>query len=334
MTSPTYDTDGGSSPARNGRSFGSADAAERQLNGPPRSRPVLDPWEVGTIGEFGSSVYDMGATLFDVLSLPGTAGPGEDGRWGTDDDTGGIRPDDVFTWSIDDEGRQGRVTQMTLAGALSWLRNISATNKDQYNYIVALLVQSRYLSDDDARLNTYTNEVAAAFLQSVIDVHFVNSDQGAGAQTTWFDHIDQIIAGIEESGLGGDGTSGGGGGAAPEPPTRLNRYTDEMTVREAVTAAARNALGRSLTDAEEAAFVSSFRSLEDKWNDDVFSSQIAQFNGQETSITDAPNPGLAAQDFVESQHQPEANSQAFGSYMGVLRRMVGLGGEGIGSNIA
>jgi hypothetical protein len=338
MTSPTYSAGdafgrrgtsggGGLNFTSNGTGGGGSFASRHPTAGDD------DPWEVGTIGEPGSAVYDMGAILFDVLSLPGTAGAGEDGRYGTEDDTDGIGPEDVFTWSIDDGTRQGRVVQMTMAGALSWLRNLAATSRDEYNYIARLLVESGYLSEGDVRYNSYTNDVAGAFLQSVIDVYFVNADEGAGATTTWFNHIDSLIEGAEASGTGVDG-AGGGGGDIPEPPSRLDRFTDEMTVREAVAQAARTALGRSLTDAEEAAFVSQFRTLEQGWNDQQYEASLAQFEGRATSVTDAPNPLLAADNFVETAHQPEANAQSFGSYMGVLRRMVGLGGEGIGSNIA
>jgi hypothetical protein len=292
-----------------------------------------DPWEVGTLGEVGSAAYDMGAILFDVLSLPGTAGPGPDRRWNTEDDTDGIGPETVFTWTIDPTGRQGQATQMTLAGALSWLKNLASRNRDEYNYIARLLVESGYIGPEQVRYGSYTNEVAAAFLQSVIDVSIINQDDHVGQATTWMNHIDSLIEGAYESGNEAGGAGGGGGGDA-QPPLRRDVFSDESTLRAVITNAARNALGRSLTDAEEAAFVSEFRGAEQQWNDQSFAAEMATFNGSPSTVTDAPNPGVAADNFIDSHHSTESNAQAFGSYMGVLRRMVGLGDAGIGGNIA
>lgn len=345
MTSPRFTTDGGGrrpptgggglNRPFNGRTFGSADAAERQLN-PPKARvPHAGddaPWEVGTIGEPGSRVYDMGAVLFDVLNLPGTASAGPDGEWGTPDDTDGLGPETVFTWTVEEGGRQGRTTQMTMAGALSWLRNLSVNNRDEYNYIARLLVESGYLGEGEVRYGAYTNDVAAAFLQSVIDVYFINQDEGAGAMTTWFNHVDNLIADAEASGTGADG--GGGGGREALPPTRVDQFTDPEIAREAIKQAATNALGRNLTDEEAAAFLDEFRGLESQFNDERHAAELAQFQGQDTTAPNAPNVALSAQDFIDEEHGQEADAQAFGSYMGVLRRMVGLGGGGIGGNIA
>lgn len=334
MTSPTYSPGaGGTRPSLGGVPIiGPAlERAQSRGVGHPTAGDD-DPWEVGTLGEVGSAAYDMGAVLFDVLSLPGTAGPGPDGRWNTEDDTDGIGPETVFTWTIDPTGRQGQATQMTLAGALSWLKNLSMRNRDEYNYIARLLVESGYIGPEQVRYGSYTNEVAAAFLQSVIDVSIINQDDQVGQATTWMNHIDALIEGSYESG-NEVGSAGGAGGEA-QPPTRLDRFTDEATLREVARNAARNALGRALTDEEAAAFVSEFRGLEQRWNDEAFEAQMATFNGAPATVHDAPNPGVSADDFIDSHHSTEANAQSFGSYMGVLRRMVGLGGAGIGANIA
>lgn len=265
----------------------------------------------------------------------------------------GIDPGATFTWSIGNEnsGDAGIVqrnsgqtlTQMTLAGSLSWLRNLASTNKNQYNEIVAGLVRAGYLTPSEARYNSYTTTVATKFLQSAIDTEQANNDiagLSGGAVKTWWNHIDDLYQGRIDSGqLNADGSAAGGsgGGGGPAKPTRTDVFTNPEDVKASINSAAKSVLGRNLTDAEVAQFASAFHGTEQTYNDQAWAQQQANAANQSSAppAVRAPSVSAAAQNYVDSAPTlgGERTHELLGSYIGVLRNMVGLGSGGIASAV-
>jgi hypothetical protein len=313
--------------------FASADAAERWFERTgatkPRSSGPVPPGYTGFIfpdHEVGSDGFMTGKSIFDVLDMPSD-----------------LHPEDTFVWAIEDQSPMRnttadaadrwnpRVIQMTLAGAVNWLRNLGSSSREDYNKIIGMLVAAGYVTPTEARYGGFTNEMAAAFLESVIDVHFTNQDEdtGAGKATTWFNHMDALAEGLSMSGQGLDG-SGGGAGASL---VRQDQWVDETTLQETVRNAARGILGRQLTEEETAAFVSEFRGMEQKWNDANWNAMNAEAGGEASSLTASPSPSSEAVSHVRGEFAQEKAGEDLGSYMGVLRRAVGLGEMGIGGEV-
>lgn len=258
-----------------------------------------------------------------------------------------VKPDDRFTWSIDTSTPgANRLTQMTLAGSLSWLRDLAAHNQSQYNDIVAGLVRAGYLSPADARYGSYTSTVATKFLQSAIDVEQANNDAGAGgAVKTWWNHIDELFNWRAASGqINSDGSavsgSGSGSGSGSKPvATRTDVYTNPDDVKAAINNAARSILGRHLTDAEAAQFAKAFHGQEQTYNDQRYAQQVANVNNQASApaAVQPPSPSAAAQNYVDTAGGSvgdDRTKQLLGSYIGVLRNMVGLGSGGVSSAVS
>lgn len=316
------------------------------LPSPPASASGDRSSVINVQGQKGSPDYDAGNTLLGLLSsLPP-----------------GLQADSEFAWAIDQGWNLNRgapagslgdhgattgsmpdqLTEMTMAGSLSWLRNLANTNKDQYNAIVHELVAAQYLSPSAARYGSYTEPVASAFLKSAADVWAINQDKGNGTVTTWQNHIDSMIkygqeAGqIDANGLPLSGGSGGSGGATALP-VRTDVFTNPEDVKAAANAAATNLLGRKLTDSEESLLYNHFHSMEASYNDAQWSAQQAQYNGAGGSVTETQPPSVASasKNFVDNDPSlaGDRTQQLVGSYLGVLGSMVGLGGAngGFGS---
>jgi hypothetical protein len=142
--------------------------------------------QIKVIGGKGTTEYDQGNKLLGTLSLPG-----------------GLVPDDMFAFSAsapdshyapsgNQRGPDGlntsvvrhtqTLTEMTMAGALSWLRNLAAQSPTQYNEIVNMLWQANYITDyKKVKYGSYTTDIGNAFLKSAADVWSMNSGRGGGA---------------------------------------------------------------------------------------------------------------------------------------------------------
>lgn len=299
--------------------------------------------QISVVGKKGSPEYDAGSGLLGTLNLPA-----------------GLAPDSLFAWSAVDNGshyvqsgnqrgpdglntsisrHSQTLTEMTVAGSLSWLRNLAVQSPDQYNEIVMQLVAADYLKFADAKFGSYSTQVGNKFLQSVADVWSINSDEGVGQLTTWGDHMQALInarkaAGlIDENGL----PVGSGGSAGPQAPTRVDQFTDPETLKAAGNAASKNILGRDLNESELSQFSSIFHAAEQTWNDQQWAAQQQQFaGGGSATIVDRPNTSADALNFVKTAPalSGERTEQALGSYVGVLRAMTGLGTGGVSSAIA
>lgn len=308
-------------------------------------------------GQKGTDEYTQGNGILSTLSLPN-----------------GLKQDTPFTWAVQRQVSKGNtpgsaiqgpiqaqslgglnhdpnvstLTQMTMAGAMSYLRELAIEGQGKtdsdYNAIVHQLVAAGYLSPTDAKYGSFTTKVANAFLSSAADVWGINKDGGAGQLVAWQDHINSMIQSREAAGLidsNGLTTSGSGGGSAvPTAPTRTDVYTNPQDVKSAVNTAAEDILGRQLTAAEVGAFQSMFHGLEKTYNDKAWSQQMAAYQQNVSNSTTpntapdavrAPSTADAAKNYMDgsSAFNQERTTQLLGSYMGVLRSMTGLGSGGV-----
>jgi hypothetical protein len=298
---------------------------------------------ISVLGSPGTSAYDQGSGLLGTLSLPAGLAPDSYFAWSASapdshyQQSGNQRGPDGLNTSVTRHGQT--LTEMTMAGSLSWLRNLAVQAPDQYNEIVMQLVSAGYLDFADARFGSYTTVVGNKFLKSAADVWSMNQDEGVGQLTTWGDHMNALIearkaAGqIDENGL----PIGAGGAGGPQAPTRIDKWSDPETVKAAGNAAAKNILGRDLNDAELSQFSGIFHAAEQSFNDQQWAAlQQQTAGGGSASVSDQPNPSASALNYVKTDPGlgPERTEQALGSYLGVLRQMTGLGSGGVSGAIA
>lgn len=247
-------------------------------------------------------------------------------------------------------------TTMTVAGAMSWLRHLAVNNSSndgQYDAIVHQLVAAGYLSPDKARYGSYTTDVGNAFLKSIADVWGVNNgvNKDQGQLMTWGDHINAMIQARIAAGQIDPDTqlpvsgSGGNGPAVPTAPVRKDNYTNPDDVKKAINDAARNILGRHLTDDEVAQFQSVFHGMEASANDQAWAQTMADYNQNvSNSTTPATAPAYTAPPSATAEAEnymdtspafgQERTDQLLGSYIGVLRSMVGMGSGGVSNAVS
>lgn len=310
------------------------------------------PWALGnqyeriTQGGSGSPEYNEGNSILSTLQLPN-----------------GLDSKTPFTWQVSKVAPRATpgvtisgpvmpghnpnastLTQMTMAGAMSWLRELAVEGQGKtdsdYNAVVSQLVAAGYLTPAQARYGSFTTPVANAFLQSAADVWNINKDGGPGQLVTWGDHISSMIQSRQAAGqidANGMPVSSSGGGQGPQAPTRKDTYTNPDDLKNAVNSAAENILGRHLTDSEAASFQSMFHGVEKTYNDQRWAQDLSAFNNQSSTPNTAPaavappSPTAAAQNYMDSSPAfgQERTNQLLGSYIGVLRNMTGLGAGGI-----
>lgn len=289
-------------------------------------------------GKQGTPEYDMGNGLLSTLSLPPKLH-----AWST------------FTWDAHlrqmSDGNMNRsgmhqsqenpatLTQMTMAGAMSWLRDLAVNKPDDYNVIVRQLLLANYLTPAQAKYGGFTTDVANGFLRSAADVWNVNQGGGAGQLLKWGSHIDSMIkARIAAGQIDANGNPIGSGSAGPQAPTRKDNYTSPVDTRYAINQAAENILGRKLSDKEAAGFQSLFHGMEAKSNDQQWAQTMSAFNNQSSTpntapaLTTPPSPTAAASDYMDHAGGAlgqERTTQLLGSYVGILRSMTGLGAGGV-----
>lgn len=241
-----------------------------------------------------------------------------------------VKAGDTFTWGYTPPSAYGDTSQwtnMTMAGALGWLKEMSVTNKDQYNEVIGTLVQAGYITPTQARYNTWSTDMGAAFLRSAVDVMQTNAGQDGGQLTTWWNYMDQTIQGRLQSGqLNPDGTTGAGSAGAAALQ-RVDKFTPIENVQNAIQNASENALGRRLTDAEVQAFASAYHGLEQTWNDQAWAAKQKDPNeAYLVSTTTHPDVAAQADNFMQTDPQftQERDTQRVGSYIGILRDMMGV----------
>jgi hypothetical protein len=108
-------------------------------------------------------------------------------------------------------------------------------------------------------------------------------------------------------------------GTRPAPPLILE-HADPKDVAGMLQRAAQDALGRDLSDAEVAHFISSYRAQEDAFSRSRYTAQNATTG---TFNVTAPDLESQAKSFVKSGHQAEATQQTDADYIGALEQMIG-----------
>lgn len=205
---------------------------------------------------------------------------------------------------------------MTISAGVLWLRNLAARDRTAYNRLVVMLRDAGYLngSDEELPLNGYSQGVGAAFAYAANDLAHAN--QGGDERTlmeylgdrgqAYADYLAQQEAdrAAEE---------------AYQPVER--QYQDPATLRAAVKEAAIAALGRKLTDEEEARFEAAFRARENDFYD-----QLDTARENETQFAAyAPDVSGQVDDFIEGdEFQTEAAAKRIGEYATGFMRMMGL----------
>lgn len=236
----------------------------------------------------------------------------------------------VFTMSIyGDKGKGPALVQYSIANGLAWLRNLSVQNRDAYNDMVRRLYLAGYLSEGDVKWNVFSTGVAQAFADAAYDTAITNAGVNglggadSGQLVTLMDNLDAIISGNQESGMGP------GASDAAEGPIRQDHVEDEKTLKANIRAAAQRSLGRSLTDEEEAHIAGQFRAIESQWNNKMWGATQAVAEGGAVSVPDRPTTAYVADDLVRTGFAQEKAGEDLGSYIGVMRSMMGLDGEGM-----
>jgi hypothetical protein len=192
---------------------------------------------------------------------------------------------------------------MTLAGSLSWLRDLAVHNQSPVQQdVVAMLVQAGYLTPAEGPVE----RVHHRGRQRILEVcyrrhqHPMRTPATAVARRRGWNHMDRARRRAQANGSAQPGRFAcvSGSGSGSQGPVEQDVYTDPDTVKHYINAAAQNVLGRKLTDDEVAQFASAFHSTEASWNKQKFKSDTAQYNGQASTMTDRPNASAAAENYV------------------------------------
>lgn len=209
--------------------------------------------------------------------------------------------------------------RLTIAAGVLWLRNLAARDPEAYNRLVVLLRNAGYgqLPSNDAELplNGYSQQVGVAFALAANDL--AQAGQG-GDNRTLLEYLTDRGKGYADYLAQQEADQAAAD--AYKPTDR--KYTDPASLRAAAKAAAVHALGRSLTDEEEARFEASFRSQEDSFYDqiDKAGKEKGVFRGYE------PDPSGQIEAYLdEPQFETEQAANRIGQYANAFLSLIGGG---------
>lgn len=199
---------------------------------------------------------------------------------------------------------------MTIAGGVQWFKKLSVTDPGAYNQLVVQLRNAGYLNgkDEDLPLGGYSRVAAEAFAMATSDLAQSNNAGDTRSLPDWLTARGQgfLDAAAEQD--------------VYKPVDRT--FEDPAAVAAAAKEAAIKALGRKLTDAEEARFETAFRGKENAFYDQIdaagrakTAAQVAQPNlsGQVDAFIDAP------------QYDTERGAKLIGDYASSFMQMMGAG---------
>jgi hypothetical protein len=195
---------------------------------------------------------------------------------------------------------------MTLAGGVTWFRNLSRNDPEAYREMVDLLVGAGYMEPEDAR-GVYTINAGQRFALAAADAA---ENAAAGSKDdlrTFLQKIQGDVQALEEQAEE----------ETKEPYKPIQRdYTDPAALNELARATAEDLLGRGLSDEELAQFTGSFRGLEDGYYDQI--DEAGRTEG--TARVTRPNASGRADAFVRSDEFGEDRArQLMGTYMDAFR---------------
>lgn len=167
--------------------------------------------------------------------------------------------------------KAGAEGYLTIKGGVAWLAELSTKDNAAYRAMLDKLVNAGYLTaaERTAAGGQWSTDAGNALARAARDVAVVNTTD-LGKTTT----LDQWLQQKADAGAGADT---GSGGSDNLPVTR--EYTDPEQIKASAKSAAEQALGRKLTDAEEAELVGHFRSLEDGMYDQIDAARAGSTGG-------------------------------------------------------
>jgi hypothetical protein len=197
---------------------------------------------------------------------------------------------------------------MTVAGGVTWFRQLAHNDPSAYDELVDKLVGSGYLSQDDARHGAYTIKAGQAAGMAMIDAAQNMESGGTDDLRTFLQkQADDVAANTKKARA-----------AAYQPAQRT--FTDPAQVMATARAAAEKMLGRSLTDAEAQTFASQFQGTENEQYDKI---DAAGYAGGSATVINPDAGGEAEQMLRGPQYDAERTKQMTGGYMDALKQLIG-----------
>lgn len=187
---------------------------------------------------------------------------------------------------------------MTIQTGVQWFANLSTADPEAYNVMLDKLLSAGYITraEHTAAKGHWSAAAGQAFALAARDVAVVNTtpDGADVSLTKWLDSKQGTLEALE--------AEGGSGGGKYEPIDR--QYTDPEALAASSEGAAESALGRKLSDAEEAELTGRFRGLEDQMYDTI---DAAAGNGG--AVITQPNAGGQIDAYLDSgpREQEQAN---------------------------
>jgi hypothetical protein len=277
-----------------------------------QSASVFGPLNLGdAVDPNGQFVFDRAAPLTDVATGERTGLAQTRGVYGSADSL----ERQLTPGSDTNSGTNENI--MTVSAGVLWLRNLAARDKAAYNKLVVMLRNAGYLTGDDEALplNGYSQQAGVAFALAANDL--AHAYQG-GDTRTLMEYLTERGQGYADFLAQEEADA-----AAADAYVPVERqYTDPATLRASAKAAAVEALGRKLTDEEEARFEAAFRAQED-----TFYNQLDTARENETRFAAyAPDVTGQVSDFIDGdEFETERAANKIGELSQVFMQMMGLG---------
>jgi hypothetical protein len=123
-----------------------------------------------------------------------------------------------------------------------------------------------------------------------------------------------------------DGVSDLSGGAAKQvKPGNATRLTAGLDLESQVQTAAQTRLGRKLRKNEIQKFISIYHGLETKTAATMAAGDDRLAAGQDVTVTDAPNAGVSATNFVDTNMATEAGAHDVANVFDTFKSLIGAG---------
>lgn len=198
---------------------------------------------------------------------------------------------------------------MTVAGGVTWFRNLSKNDPAAYAEMVDKLVGAGYIDKSDARGSAYTIRAGQGFAQAAAEL---SENNKAGSTDNLVTFLDKMKGDV-------DAAAKAAKAAAYTNVTRS--YTDPTALAAQARSTAQTLLGRGLSDAEVGAFQSKFRGLEDTYYDGIDTAGRAGVGG--ARVVDPNAVGEAEAYARQPQFDAERGRELAGSYMDALMALIG-----------
>lgn len=159
---------------------------------------------------------------------------------------------------------KNNTNMMSVAGVVKWLRGLSVRDKGAYNKLIVMLRNAGYINgaDEELPLNGYSTDAGIAIATAANDLSQANE---AGDTRSLMDYLTDRGKGLADYLAEQEADQ-----AKEDQYKPIDRqYQDPASIRAAAYDAARAAIGRKLTDEEEARFEAAFRGRENSFYDQL-----------------------------------------------------------------